>query len=83
LQNILIGFLDFVKSFLNTVLPNLNSGGTQNISDAVKYMITFISAANYLFPVTTLFTVIGIVMAYKIFMMALWVVNKVIKLIRG
>lgn len=83
MTKIFCGFFDFIGDLLNSLLPTLNGTGTQQISDGVVFFVKLISAADYLFPVSTLFQVIGIVIAYKTFMMALWVVNWVIRTVRG
>lgn len=83
MQNIFIGFFDAVGGLLKTLLPNLNNSGTGEISGAVQFIVKFIAGADYLFPVTTLFQITGIVVGYHIFLMGVWLVNWVIKLIRG
>lgn len=77
------GFFDLVGNLINSLLPTLNGTGTSQILSAVAFFVKLISAANYLFPVDTLFEVIGIVVSYKLFMMGLWVANWVIRTVRG
>lgn len=83
MQNIICGFFDLIGSFLDSLLPNMSSNGFSQITDALTFFVSLISGADYLFPVSTLFQVIGIVMSYKVFMFSTWIANKVITLIRG
>lgn len=83
MTKILCDFFDWIGSLLNSLLPNLTTNGVSNISDSVAFFVKLIGAADYLFPVSTLFQVIGIVVAYKLFMMGLWLVNWLIRTIRG
>jgi hypothetical protein len=83
MQNIIIGFFDLLGELLDSLLPHMSSNGITQITDAVQFFINLISASNYLFPVTTAFTITGIVMGYKVFMFGWWIVSKVIDLIRG
>lgn len=83
MQNIICGFFDLIGSLLNALLPNMNTDGMTNISEAIVYFVNLISVADYLIPVSTIFQVTGIVMSYKLFMFSTWVANKVITLIRG
>lgn len=83
MTSILVGFFTWIGNILNSTLPNLNSGGTSNVSSAVAYVVQLISVADYLIPVDTIFEITGLVISYKIAMMAWYVVNWIIRTIRG
>lgn len=79
MTKIICNFLDFLGNSLNFLLPSISDTGVSQVSDAVLFFVKFISAADYLFPVSTLFTVIGIVVSYKLFMVSWWVINWILK----
>lgn len=83
MTNIIIGFLDFTANLLNILLPNFNTGGTNEISNAVSYMAQTISLANYLIPVNTIFAVTSLVVGYKLIMLGVWVFNWIVRTVRG
>lgn len=83
MTNILCSFFDFIGNLLNTLLPNMNISGLDNISSAISYIVAFISASDYLFPVTTLFQITGIVLAYRVYLFGVWVFNWIVRTVRG
>ena len=83
MTNIIIGLLDFLSMLLNTMLPDFNTEGIGQISTSITYFVQTISLANYLIPVNTIFVVTGLVVGYKILMFGVWIVNWIIRTVRG
>jgi hypothetical protein len=83
MTDILCGFFDMIGNFISSVLPDLSNSGISQISDSVKFFANLIGAANYLFPVSTLFEIMGIFIAFKIYTMGLWFFGWLIRTIRG
>ncbi|AQR93357.1 hypothetical protein [Clostridium saccharoperbutylacetonicum] len=88
MTDLICGILDFIGNLLNSLLPNFSGNtGISQISEAIVFFVKLISVGNYLFPVDTLFEVIGILVSYKIFMFGLWlfsyVFNLIVKIVRG
>lgn len=83
MTDLLCGFFDLIGDLLNSLLPSMPTNGAGSISSAIAFFVNLIGAANYLFPVSTLFEAIGILMVYKVFNMSVWIVNWVIRTVRG
>jgi hypothetical protein len=72
-----------IGSFINSVLPTLSNTGVSQISDAISFFANLIGAANYLFPVDTLFEIMGIYISIKTFLMGMWLFNWIVRTVRG
>ena len=82
MTGILVSMFSSIRSFVDGALPVMGSGGdTANITSAIGYFVQFISMGDYFFPVSILFTVIGIMMAYRIAMFLWFCINWVLRFI--
>ena len=81
MTDIIVGLFSHIHGFIDGILPVMGSDGVSNIPLAVTYFVHIIEASDYFFPVSTLFTVIGIMMAYRISMFAWFCINWVIRII--
>ncbi len=82
MTDILVSMFNHFRNFLDGVLPTMGtSGGTANITSAIGYFVQFISFGDYFFPVATLFTVIGLMMAYRVGLFLWFCINWVLRFI--
>ena len=82
MTDILVSMFTHIKNFIDGVLPTMGSvGGTANITSAVGYFVQFIAMGDYFFPVVTLFTVMGLMMAYRVAMFLWFCINWVLRFI--
>jgi hypothetical protein len=81
MTGIIVGMFNAIKGFLGSVLPTMSSSGTANITSAIGYFVQFIGLGNYFFPVTTLFAVMGLMMAYRLALFLWFCVNWVLRFI--
>ena len=82
MTGVLVSMFGSVRTFVDGALPVMgDSGTTANITSAIGYFVQFISMGDYFFPVATLFTVIGLMMAYRVSLFLWFCINWVLRFI--
>lgn len=82
---VITSFLNGVASLLDTIFNLLPGFSVDNgkLTSALTTIFDYVKKANKIFPIDTLFTVIGLFVAFSLAMAALWAAMRLINLIRG
>lgn len=83
MQEFFISLFNGIIGLLNDIVPDFNSDGASQVSSGIDTILDYIDKMNYFFPMKDLFIILGIIIAIMMSRFVLFLVNWVIKRIRG
>ena len=85
MQNIIIAFIRFLKNTILNILPSfdLNNSVANSVSSSIRGVLDLLRVVNYIIPVNTILTILGVVVAIYMFKNVLFICNWIIKRYRG
>lgn len=80
MTDLAVGFLNMLQSWIGK-LPDLSvdSSVMSSLTAAVDTVISFMAAANYIIPISTILLILSIVYGFKILKFSVFIVNWVIR----
>lgn len=80
MTDIAVGFLEMLQSWIGK-LPDLSvdSSVISSMTSAADTVISFIAAANYIVPISTILLILSIVYGFKLLKFSVFIINWVIR----
>lgn len=83
MQDFFISLFNGIIGFLVDLVPDFSSNGAEKVSSGIDTIAGYMGKMSYIFPMGTVFTILSLVIAILFGRFAMFLVNLVIKRIRG
>lgn len=80
MTNIIVSVIEWLKGIVMK-LPDLSvdSSALSSMIDGIEIVISFIAAANYIVPISTILTILALVYGFKVIKFTVFLINWVVR----